>query len=381
MEKVETVIIGGGISGLACAHNLLKAERDFKLITDRLGGRLYSTPEGDNLGAAYLTSDYRHVMRFVDKGLKFRKRRVYFWDNKRFICVFSLHNLGRFGGLFRLYKLLIQFRAAMNRMRRRVPYMCQKTAMEMEPLLQKYIEQSSVDFVREHGLEEVNEIYCAPLYHSTLFIPWDEANAFLWMINLFPILLNTYAVDGRQTVERLTKGYEERIVLNKATAVEEIEGGEAFVVHAGDREFRSHNLVVAVPCRNAEGLVNMECGIRDVAFTTLLVRGKRNKDFKPGKTVLLREEHPARVLWPQESGVDIVYTGDKNLDLQHYYDGYEIVGRVDWKTAVQLTRERWRPLQPRPNFFTIGDHNICGLEDSYLTGLFAANMIAGITGP
>ena len=65
-------------------------------------------------------------------------------------------------------------------------------------------------------------------------------------------------------------------------------------------------------------------------------------------------------------------------DLSAYYEHHEIVGRVGWKTAVQLATSGWRPLAPRPGLFTIGDYNICGLEDSYITGLFAANRIIGL---
>ena len=64
-----------------------------------------------------------------------------------------------------------------------------------------------------------------------------------------------------------------------------------------------------------------------------------------------------------------------------------MLGLMNWSTndfspsepmsmnAIQLSQREWRPLQPRRNLFTIGDYNVCGLEDSYLTGLFAANKI------
>ena len=65
----ETVIIGGGIAGLACARRLHDGRRRFLLITENVGGRIRSSTNGTvNLGAYYVRSDYRHVNRFVDLG-------------------------------------------------------------------------------------------------------------------------------------------------------------------------------------------------------------------------------------------------------------------------------------------------------------------------
>ena len=43
--SVETVIIGGGISGLAAARNLHDGRRDFVVLTDRLGAGCTTNPD------------------------------------------------------------------------------------------------------------------------------------------------------------------------------------------------------------------------------------------------------------------------------------------------------------------------------------------------
>ena len=159
--------------------------------------------------------------------------------------------------------------------------------------------------------------------------------------------------------------------------MEETNGGKEYAVKAGDRRYVAKNLVLAVPGRNSADLIQVECTARDVPYATLHIRGTRREEYKPGKTVFLRPEHPIRVLWPQRNGLDITFGPETEPDLSAYYHEYEIVRAVFWKTAVQISDHQWRPLRPKANLFTIGDHNIVGLEDSYLTGLFAANRILG----
>jgi glycine/D-amino acid oxidase-like deaminating enzyme len=70
----ETVIIGGGIAGLACGRRLHDRQRPFRLITEAVGGRIRSSTDGAvNLGAYYVRSDYRHVNRFVDRGRRINR--------------------------------------------------------------------------------------------------------------------------------------------------------------------------------------------------------------------------------------------------------------------------------------------------------------------
>ena len=78
----ETLIVGGGVSGLACARRLHERRRDFVLVTDRLGGRMHHSPDGRmNFGATYVNEDYRHVGRYVRRGVRFRLREAFCQGN------------------------------------------------------------------------------------------------------------------------------------------------------------------------------------------------------------------------------------------------------------------------------------------------------------
>ena len=76
-RRHETVIIGGGIAGLACARRLHDDRRPFLVITEDVGGRIRTSADGAvNLGAYYVRSDYSHVNRFADRGRRIKRRHI-----------------------------------------------------------------------------------------------------------------------------------------------------------------------------------------------------------------------------------------------------------------------------------------------------------------
>ena len=67
IKFAETIIIGGGISGLSCARKLKDNEKEFLLITENIGGRIISSSDGKiNYGAYFVGSDYfYHLLRLL----------------------------------------------------------------------------------------------------------------------------------------------------------------------------------------------------------------------------------------------------------------------------------------------------------------------------
>mgnify|MGYP002865778560 CR=1 FL=1 len=62
----ETIVVGGGISGMSCALKLKENGRDVAIITDELGGRVCYDPElKNNFGAVFYMENYKNAKKIV----------------------------------------------------------------------------------------------------------------------------------------------------------------------------------------------------------------------------------------------------------------------------------------------------------------------------
>ncbi len=382
MPILETIIIGGGISGLACARRLHEAGREFLLITDRLGGRMFAGPQPmRNFGAAYITCDYRHVLPFLEKGPRLRRRDTHFYETTREATIWLPQVLRYPRSLMRVRARLVELRTCLSRLRAAGPSICQAAWIRRDSLLERTVKQPAAEFVKTNRLSGFAEAFIDPVVNATVFASVDRVNTFYYLASLFPCLVPTHAADLSRTLDRLAGGFGQRILSDRVVAVEHLPDGTTTVATA-DREYQARNVVIATPARNTRAFYPDldspdDHRLLDISMAALHVQGVRRPEYKPGKIVYLCQDEAITALLPMEPGLDLLHSRVIDPDLSPYYERHQMVGRVGWKTAVQLATANWRPLAPRPGLFTIGDYNICGLEDSYVTGLFAANRIIG----
>src|SRR3990167_10113641 len=116
-QTVETIIVGAGVAGLGCAHQLAKHKRDFLVITENIGGRIATSDDGRiNYGAYFVLSNYKHVLPFVKKGEKLHPFFVEFHDKKsRYyhltkMCMYPLQALHLLTILWRFKSTYEQFK-------------------------------------------------------------------------------------------------------------------------------------------------------------------------------------------------------------------------------------------------------------------------------
>jgi glycine/D-amino acid oxidase-like deaminating enzyme len=382
MRVFETLIIGGGIAGLACARRLHQAGKEFRLVTDRLGGRMFAG-EGAmrNFGAMYVTDDYRHVGRFVERGTRLRRRDARFHDGRNSVAMWDKQILRQRGALLRLVAELFRLRRHLNRLRAACPTACQAKLLQDDPVLERWVKEPAAEFVKRNGLQSLNELSLDPVVNSTVFASADQVNTFYYLAAQFPLVVPTFLADFSKTLVRLADEFRRQILLERVIALGPAPDGD-YTVSTTAYDLRAKTVVIATPAHNSRVFCpdldpREEARPREIPIVTLHVRGRRRSSYAPGKIVYLQTTEVATVLLPIGPGLDMIFSRTPDPDLSPYYEAYEIIAQVHWKTAVQLSLGRWRPLAPRPTLYTIGDYNICGLEDSYLTGIYAANQIIG----
>jgi len=375
-ELLEAVIVGGGISGLACAKRLCEAQATFRLITDHLGGRMYHSNDGTmNFGATYINEDYRHLLGYVGRQIPLRVQDAFFQHGDQFTTLFDWRNPRSWPSVCRGVWRLQEFRQALRGFRKQAERVPQHALRPHYPLIDRYSRQPAEEFIAESGLEVLNTRYASLIVRSTAFAAPSEITALFYLGSLLPLIARTWVADFSNTYQQLTARCQERIVLDRVVAVGRRRGH--FEVHTQrGTVYPAKNIVIAAPYLDATLLFPVPRPHRVTSATMLFVRGRRRVLYQH-KRIVVFAPSPTGIasIWDQGYGWDQVYALCPQPTLSEIYETHTILQAVTWKTAIVLSDAQWAPLELEPGIYLAGDYNVCGLEDSYLTGLCAAHHI------
>lgn len=379
-EKIyETIIVGGGVSGLSCARRLHDAGKDFRLISKNLGGRMMASEcFCMNYGAAYMTSDYVHMLPYVEKREPLLMRDYFFFDGRNMSTVFSIKNVKHIPKMIEFVLILKKLRRHFLRYRAQAPYKSIQECFEEDPVLLKYWRMPAKEFIKEHGLEELDELYGNPVTAATAFTESDQVNAFYYMGMFFPVILNTWIVNFRYTVKKLTDGYEDKIKLGEVVKVEKNQDG-TFKVNSSAGNFTARNMVFAAPHKSLAKVYELPKPYIEQQAYTFYITGQRKDIYQNKKAIVFRpKNHDVFMLWTQKNGADIIYSKNAEPDFYQYYENYKVVKRIYWDPGMIIPKDSFIKQKLEKNVYLASDYNLSLMEDSFLTGLYAANQIIGV---
>ena len=361
---------------MGCARTLAADNHDFVMLTRDVGGRVTSSRDGAvNYGAFYARSDYRHVSAFLH-----RKRQIRF-DASRFRKgdrVWSFWDVVRAHPLMivRLYHHILVFDEHYQRFKKRCEQESQCDALRRDPYLRRMHEERAVDFLRAHNLQSLIPLVIDPLVRATAFLDVEESSLSAAGVLLLLLIgrYASYAFELRH--DALIAGIADRVVLAEVESVERGEDRWRIRTTLGE-VYSAETIVVATPIDVAKRLLHMVCATnRPISVHMAHVRGVLLPQYHiPGDVLLLApHETPDIVITRESDGTHLFYSHNPKYDLTRYFAQHEVIAEKFWHPAF-FVGHCVLSAKVGKRCFVIGDHNICGMEDAYLSGMGVARQL------
>lgn len=346
------------------------------VISKDIGGRMKASPSYvANFGAAYVTEDYHHVLPLVKKGEPMRIRDFYYFTGKKFSNLFSLKKLGYYFKILKLIAYSWRIRHHLLKYRKKAPEKSMRECFEEDPFLLKYWLMPAKDFIAQHRMEDINRYVVDPTTSATAFVRYGQVNTVYYLAMIFPVFLKTWIVDFTGTVEKLTKGYKKDIKIGEVTKVWKRQDGR-YDVHSTVGHFVAKHVVFAAPQKQLSTVYKLPRSNIQQDTYVFHVQGTRKESFAKKKAVVFSDQYyDVHMLWRQRDGTDIIYTQHAKPDFKRYYESHSILDKVHWQPAMVIPTCCVLDQEIDENLYMASDFNVSGLEDSFISGLYAANQI------
>jgi len=122
-------------------------------------------------------------------------------------------------------------------------------------------------------------------------------------------------------------------------------------------------------------LLNLERVKGAVDVHMLLVDGDLRQPWSQATYALFPEGDTTFAIARQAGGLTLFCADSDDPDFEKYFSAWNVVEHHHWMPAFHLLGDVLMECEQTPGLYLVGDHNVCTLEDAYITGMYAANRI------
>jgi hypothetical protein len=370
----ETVIVGAGVSGIACAKTLLEEKKDFIIISPNIGGRVQESANSKvQYGAYYITKNYDGIKNVVKIKKKINPFNVRFNTNKNSYSILNIRIFSNPIQLLRLILLIKIFKKHYQRFKQECSHTPQPESLRKNPYLFNLYKTSASEFIKEKKIERIVNDYLAGMIYGSTFTNIDNINAFTLLHLSLPIILPVYefTFEKEKILDLLKSNYIQdkilRIQKNKDTYL---------LLTEKKNIFECNNLVLATPPEETKRLLDVDMPLRSPISSHMYhIEGSRKKRQLKGKINFFNYKSDIIVVAQQEDETFLLYSKKKDPEIQRYFDSYKIINHIHWNPAFNIGGSNIIEFKYDDRILVIGDNNVCCLEDCYIYGSFTAKYI------
>ena len=371
-KRHDVIIVGGGIAGLACARRLADNKKQFKLITPEIGGRILASQDKRvNYGAYYVGADYHNVLHWVTLGRCIKRLSVRFCNTSCYSLIDKRFFVKPIETV-RLLLLLVQFRREYNLFKKKCETNSQKEALQSSPCLLKLYKQPASDFVKEKRIEQITKSYLEEILHATTFSVLNEIFAFGFLQFLLPFIVPIYEFSFRK--EQLVAQFKKDILSDSVISIKK-RGAEYLLKTKQGNRYIAKNVVLATQIQDSKRLIGLKRIKKPISAHMFHIKGMLKRNWSSGEEHLFGPHSSTLAIVHQENGTYLFYSKKAHPFFEKYFTKYHLISHKFWNPAFNTNGNVLLECTQDANLYLIGDYNIVGLEDAYITGIYAANQI------
>jgi hypothetical protein len=231
--------------------------------------------------------------------------------------------------------------------------------------------QNAADFVFKKNLESGTETYLSKGLYSTTFSKIKEMNAFSFLQFILPIITPIYRFTLEK--EKMIQPFENKLKIGKVNDI--IYKNEKYKIKINKEVIQSKNIVMATQINWSKHFSGVKKANLPVSTNMLHVKGNPKKIISRKCYHLYSPPSKVQAIANLKDGTFLFYYKDKQPNLNYYFSNPKIIAKKFWNPVGTINGHSLIESNRGNNMYLIGDYNIAGLEESYITGIFAANQI------
>jgi putative NAD(P)-binding protein len=372
VKTAETIIIGGGISGLACARQLQTQNQDFLLISKDIGGRILTSEAGTvNYGAFFTCSDYYNFLKYAKIQSRIRLRDFCFHEIDDKFVLFEPQLLLYLNQFLKIRNLLNRFRRSLRFLRKTAETQSQKVLIEADSFLYELYKKEAIDLIKEFNLYQVTEKYLSKALYSTTFSSISEINAFSFLQFLLPLITPIYTFIFEK--DKMIESFQENIFLEKVLDIQR--KNNYYKIKTNGKTYHAKNLVLATEISWSQQFAGVKKINKPIDTNMLHIQGTPKKCISKKKYQLYSNHCTVQAIASLPDGTFLLYYKNEQPPLDSFFTKHQVMAHHLWNPAGRINGHFLIECDRGNNMYLIGDYNIAGLEEAFITGIFAANQI------
>lgn len=376
----DTIVIGGGMSGMSAALKLKEAGKSVAIITRTLGGRVEYSEEFDcNFGAVFFMENYKHAMKILDdngvmtaklNSLMLHTSEQKYFKGNSLTMVLSLSQMNKFKKF-----MLNTFMPEYQKYKDDCEVMPVAKAFKKHPTIERYYHMKASEVIEELGVQKTCDNFVSKFAYACTGSRINELNA-LDFLNVTQGAV-TPIHDFKFFPEKIEKKLDGQVFYEKVTSLDKTDDDRWQATCESGAVFTGATVVIATPGLTTQKLCNLDTIRQPTKLCTYHVAGTLKPKYAGCDAHYFGDTFDIIAINKTRDGGYNIWTRTE-ISLDPYFEEYKQLDLRVWPEALFVYGDTVAQQDLGDGRIVAGDMNGLGLEPACIAGVYAANRILGI---